>query len=182
MHEIPSTTILTIEIVSCKSLLIECVCIEYASVCAFAYVHWMHNRLWSWRCWKAGDKCRNRFIQVTNTSCWRDTLALCTREKTQTSLKIHSYHMAFTFLLSYRVGQPKSFWDFCLYVHGRRLAKSWLDTNFQPIRKSFDHVTEAPTHSKLPTLIYSPWEKINVQSHSKVRSPLNEVYKCAWIL
>ena len=78
------------------------VCIEYASVCAFAYVHWMHNRLWSWRCWKAGDKCRNRFIQVTNTSCWRDTLALCIREKTQTSLKIHSYHMAFTFLLSYR--------------------------------------------------------------------------------
>ena len=78
------------------------VCIEYASVCAFAYVHWMHNRLWSWRCWKAGDKCRNRFIQVTNTSCWRDTLALCIREKTQTSLKIHSYHMTFTFLLSHR--------------------------------------------------------------------------------
>ena len=76
------------------------VCIEYASVCAFAYVHWMHNRLWSWRCWKAGDKCRNRFIQVTNTSCWRDTLALCIREKTQTSLKIHSYNMAYTFLLS----------------------------------------------------------------------------------
>ena len=68
------------------------VCVDNMSVCASTYVHWMHNRLWSWRYWKAGDKCRNRFIQVTNTSCWRDTLALCTEKITHTSLEIHSYY------------------------------------------------------------------------------------------
>ena len=26
-------------------------------------------------------------------------------------------------------------------------------------------------HSNIPTLLYSPWEKIKVKSHSKVRSP-----------
>ena len=42
------------------------------------------------------------------------------------------------------LGQPKFFWDFRLKLHGEVWAKSCLDTNFQPIRKSFDHVTEAP--------------------------------------
>ena len=42
------------------------------------------------------------------------------------------------------VGQPKFFWDFRLKLHGEVWAKSCLDTNFQPIRKSFDHDTEAP--------------------------------------
>ena len=32
-------------------------------------------------------------------------------------------------------------WD---KLQGRRLAKSWLDTNFQPAGTSFDHVSEAP--------------------------------------
>ena len=42
------------------------------------------------------------------------------------------------------IGQPKFFWDFRLKLHSEVWAKSCLDTNFQPIRKSFDHVTEAP--------------------------------------
>ena len=60
---------------------------------------------------------------------------------------------SFIFIHTSIVGQPKFFWDFCLYVHGRRLAKSWLDTNFQPARTSFDHASEAP---KLAVLAKKP--------------------------
>ena len=42
------------------------------------------------------------------------------------------------------VGQPKFFWDFRLKLHGEVWAKSYLDTNFQPIRTSFDHPSKAP--------------------------------------
>ena len=45
---------------------------------------------------------------------------------------------------TYALGQPNFFCDFRLKLHGEVWAKSCLDTNFQPIRKSFDHVTEAP--------------------------------------
>ena len=41
------------------------------------------------------------------------------------------------------VGQPKFFWDFRLQLHGEVRAKTCLETNFQQIQKSFDHVTEA---------------------------------------
>ena len=41
------------------------------------------------------------------------------------------------------LGQPKFFWDFGLKLHGEVWAKTCLETNFQPIPKSFDHVTEA---------------------------------------
>ena len=42
------------------------------------------------------------------------------------------------------VGQPNFFLENWDKLHGRRLAKSWLDTNFQPARTSFDHASEAP--------------------------------------
>ena len=42
------------------------------------------------------------------------------------------------------LGQPNFFWDFRLKLHGEVWAKTYLETNFQPIPKSFDHVTEAP--------------------------------------
>ena len=35
------------------------------------------------------------------------------------------------------------FWDFRLQLHGEVWAKTCLETNFQQIGKSFDHVTEA---------------------------------------
>ena len=38
------------------------------------------------------------------------------------------------------------------------------------------------THNNIATLLYSPWEKIDVKSHSKVRSPQSEVHKCVSIL
>ena len=53
-------------------------------------------------------------------------------------------HCTNLLLKAYTIGQPKFFLENWDKLHGRRLAKSWLDTNFQPIRKSFDHVTEAP--------------------------------------
>ena len=42
------------------------------------------------------------------------------------------------------VGQPKFFWDIRLNLHGEVWAKTCLETNFRPIPKSFDHVTEVP--------------------------------------
>ena len=36
--------------------------------------------------------------------------------------------------------------------------------------------------SNIPTLLYSPWGKIDVKSHLKVRSPQSEVHKCVTIL
>ena len=42
------------------------------------------------------------------------------------------------------LGQPKFFLENWDKLHGRRLAKSWLDTDFQPPRTSFDHASEAP--------------------------------------
>ena len=44
--------------------------------------------------------------------------------------------------LCYRPAQI--FWDCRLKLHGEVWAKFCLDTNFQPIQKSFDHVYEAP--------------------------------------
>ena len=45
--------------------------------------------------------------------------------------------------VAYILGQPNFFWDFRLHLHGEVWAKTCLETNFQPIRKLFDHVTEA---------------------------------------
>ena len=45
---------------------------------------------------------------------------------------------------TYALGQPNFFCDFRLKLHGEVWAKTCLDTNFQSIPKSFDHVTEAP--------------------------------------
>ena len=47
-------------------------------------------------------------------------------------------------LEGYKLVQPKFFWNFRLKLNGEVWAKSCLDTNFQPIWKSFYHVTEAP--------------------------------------
>ena len=38
------------------------------------------------------------------------------------------------------------------------------------------------TQSNIPTSLYSPWEKINAKSNSKVRSPQSEVHKCVSIM
>ena len=50
------------------------------------------------------------------------------------------------------IGQPNFFWDFRLKLHGEVWAKTCLETNFQPIPKSFDHVTEAPKVQKTSEL------------------------------
>ena len=46
--------------------------------------------------------------------------------------------------IGHYLGQPKFFSEKRLKLHGELWAKTWLDTNFQPLPKSFDHVYEAP--------------------------------------
>ena len=41
---------------------------------------------------------------------------------------------------------------------------------------------DTKAQSNTPTLLYSPWEKIDVKSHSKVRNCLLKVHKCVSIL
>ena len=61
-------------------------------------------------------------------------------------------------------------WD---KLHSWLWAKSWLDTNFQPIRKSFDHVYEAP---KVPGLVgISPiWGPSEPHTRGQTTSKLAE--------
>ena len=57
-------------------------------------------------------------------------------------------------------------WD---KLHGRRLAKSWLDTNFQPPRTLFDHASEV---LKVPKAVrFSPtWGPSELRRHGQTMS------------
>ena len=43
------------------------------------------------------------------------------------------------------------------------------------------HQKSTGAQNNIPTLLYSPWEKIDVKVHSKVRSTQSEVHKCVSI-
>ena len=50
-------------------------------------------------------------------------------------------------LRSWVLGQPKFFSESRLKLHGEVWAKTHLETDFQPISKSFDQASEAPTRA-----------------------------------
>ena len=67
---------------------------------------------------------------------------------TQSENSVHS--ALFSYMRACTLGQPNFFLENWDKFHGEVWAKYCLDTSFQPIRKSFDHDTEA---QKVPTSI-----------------------------